>query len=266
MNLSGFDIDLVGELVNIISSAREKAPKVQADGADGIYDSFGELSGLEADRQFRGDVVPESPRHLLVDPFVSENHEPPILGSDEEKHTVSERCLRHAQALECLLRVLADVIAGFRLDVDTDFTRRLLLGLSNCGNDARLIERREKLFLFHQPPPAPPPPNELPPPPHDPPTFHPPPPPPPPPPNVVPPPPPMKNSGQKQPPHPPLRRVNIGRMKKMKTRTMMMGMIEPATPPSPPGGKAGCFWATVPRSAFGSIFVASASIAAFSPS
>src|ERR1043165_4176480 len=230
------DVDLVRQLVHVVAAAREKLPEMLARGRDCVDDPLGELAVLEADRQLRGDVVPEAGRHFLVDAAVAEDHELVLLGGDEEQHAVARRRLRHAEALERPLRHEAEVAAaGLRLHVYADLARRRLLRRADRLDDARLVELRQELLLIHyQLPPAPPPPNELPPPPHEPPVLQPPLPPPP---NVVPPPPnppPPQNIGKMQPLHPPQPppRRSSGRITKTKTmkRTMRMAMSEPDGP------------------------------------
>src|ERR1044071_6064587 len=223
------DVDLVGELVDVVGLAREKLLQMLARRRDRVDDPLGELAVLEADGQLRGDLVPEAGRHLLADAAVAEDHEALLLGDDEEQHAVARRRLRHAEALERPLRDEAEVAAArLRLHVHADLARRRVLRGADRLDDALLVEPRQELLLLHyQLPPAPPPPNELPPPPHEPPVPHPPPPPPPkPPPNVVPPPPPQ-NSGKMQPLHPPQPpRRNSGR----RTTTRRMTMAEPDGP------------------------------------
>src|ERR1043165_748738 len=269
------DIDLVGKLVHVVGGAREVRLQMLARRGNRVDDARGELAVLEADRQLRGDLVPESVRHFLVDAFVAEDHEALLLGRDEEQHTVARRRLRHAEALERPLRYPAQLAAGrLRLHVHADLARRLLLRRANRFAASLLIELREKFFLIHyQLPPAPPPPNEPPPPPHDPPVLHPPPPPLNPPPPNVPPPPPPQNIGRMQPLHPPQPpRRSSGRItqRKMTNRTMRMPISEPDGIGIEERGAIGCCTCrcTAPvfvAAKFGSIFDASASIPAFSP-
>src|SRR5438105_164856 len=164
------DIDLVREFVDVAFGAREVRLELMTRGGDRFDDAFGELSVLETDGELRRDLVPESGGHLLVNALVAEDDETVLLGCDEEEHAVSKSGFGHAEAFEGALRDIARIAAGgLRLNVDADFARRLAFRCSDRGRDARLIERRDELFLRHHPPPAPPPPKELPPPPHDPP-------------------------------------------------------------------------------------------------
>src|SRR5437763_12266182 len=78
------DIDLVGELVHVVGSAREERLQMLPRRGDGVDDSLGVLAVLEADGQRRGDLVPEPGRHHLVDAAVAEDHEALLLGGDEE--------------------------------------------------------------------------------------------------------------------------------------------------------------------------------------
>src|ERR1051325_8266537 len=249
---------------------REELLQVPPRLRDGVDDSLGEFAVLEADRQLRGDLVPEAGRHFLVDAAVAEGPEALLLGGDEEQHAVARGRLGHAEALERPLGDEAAVAAArLRLHVHADLARGLVLRGADGLDDALLVEPRQELLLIHyQLPPAPPPPNELPPPPHEPPVLHPPPPPPPkpPPPNVVPPPPPQKN-GKMQPLHPPQPpRRSSGRMTKRNTRkrTMRMTMSEPDGPGVEremgrccTGSRIGAVVEDVVDVQLGSIFVAS---------
>src|SRR5438876_958125 len=134
--------------------------ELRAGGGDRLDDAVGELFVLESDGQLRGNLVPETGRHFLVDPFVAEDDEALLLGGDEEEDAGAQRGLGHAETLERLLGDDTNVAADrFRLHVDADLTRRLALRVLNGGHDARLVELFEKLLLRHyHPPEAPPPP------------------------------------------------------------------------------------------------------------
>src|SRR4051794_11730513 len=58
------DVDLVGELVHVILSAREVRFELLSGHGDGFYDSIGELATLKSDGQLRRDLVPETGGHF----------------------------------------------------------------------------------------------------------------------------------------------------------------------------------------------------------
>src|SRR6266542_2729040 len=143
------DVDVVGQLVHVVGGAWEVLLQMLARGGERVDDAVGELAVLEADRQLRGDLVPESGRHFLVDAAVAEDHEALLLGGDEEQHAVARRRLGHPQALERPLRHPAQLAAArLRLHVYADLARGGLLRRADRVDNARLVELREKFFLI----------------------------------------------------------------------------------------------------------------------
>src|ERR1051325_5938534 len=226
----GLDVDLVRELVDVAFGSREIRAELDAVVLDCFDDAIGELSSLKTDGQLRGDLVPETARHVLVDAAVAENREALLLAGDEQQHAVAQRGLGHAEALERPLGDIADLATRLRLDVHADLAGGLLLRRRNRVDDALLIEQRQEFLLRHHQPPEAPPPPKPPPPPENPPPPPPQPPPPenPPPPNVIPLPPPGKKNSGKHPPQPPpprRRRESIGRSTKKTTKRIISTKI-----------------------------------------
>src|SRR5438874_890729 len=98
-----------------------------AGGLDRLDDSVCEFAVLESNRQLRGDLVPETGRHLLIDSTIAEDRETIFFRGDEEQDAVAQRGLCHAETLEGELGELADVGSRFRLHVDADLAGGLLL-------------------------------------------------------------------------------------------------------------------------------------------
>src|SRR6185503_16765060 len=74
------DVDVVGQFVDVALSAREVRLELLPGRGDRFDDPLGELAILETDGQHRGDLVPETGGHFLVDSLVAEDHEVVFLG------------------------------------------------------------------------------------------------------------------------------------------------------------------------------------------
>src|SRR4051794_1521949 len=112
IRLSFLYADVVGQLVDVIRRAWEELGEMLPGFFDGVDDAFGEHAVLEADRQLRRDLVPETGGHFLVDPFVAEDDELLFFGCDEEKHAVAEHRLGHAEPFESALGDGAEIAAS----------------------------------------------------------------------------------------------------------------------------------------------------------
>src|SRR5688572_16993034 len=84
------DADLVGELVDIAAPPWEESLELFSRAVNRIDDAVCELACFESSREPRCDVIPETGRNLLVDPFVTKDHEPLFFARHEEQDTVAQ--------------------------------------------------------------------------------------------------------------------------------------------------------------------------------
>lgn len=75
------------------------------------------------------DVVPEVLPYDVVYPFVSDDGEASVFGSEEEKHPVAQPCVLHSERIERFYGGVDDLRFGVLSDVDVDFAAGVCLGL-----------------------------------------------------------------------------------------------------------------------------------------
>src|SRR5438132_4039154 len=69
------DVEVIAQLVHVISGARKIGLQMLAGRTNRFDDAISEFAILEARRETRGDVVPESRRHFLVDATIAQDDE-----------------------------------------------------------------------------------------------------------------------------------------------------------------------------------------------
>src|SRR5262245_24275228 len=216
------EADVVGQLVDVVGPAREKAGQRRADLGHGADDGRAESARAEPLDHPVAHAVPVVVADTGMNAVVADDRQLAVLDGEVDQDTRPMRSPMHPEAGKDVTRTLhrvrrrsAKPVGDPALDVHTDFRRRAALGLAHRGRHrvevglADHAARPSRVPSKHHQSPLAPPPPELPPPPPE---KSPPPPPPPhePPPPPHPPPPPQMIGGCEL--HPPRSAVTARRL------------------------------------------------------
>lgn len=169
-------IYFIGQFVHVCGCCGwEVAAQFSPDCLDAAYQAPGEISGVKSFGDEGHDFLPKLWAHFLMNAVIPSHDQLAARGDDEEQHAIALFCVCDPQSSKSFGGGRFGAAPEERGDGDTDFPRRMLLGLRYRCFDSCAIEISHPLATCCYHDPLAPPPPERPPRPKNPPLPQPPP-------------------------------------------------------------------------------------------